>query len=125
MVIHFAQDLLALLIYTSFLAALRRKEVPVFRPPFPGPLLLFVRFGFLQIFDPGSTTIWYGLMGFKMFFYYVPLFFVGYALLNSEADLRRFFTLNLVFALIVISLGIVQSIAGPTFLNPAVPQEDL
>lgn len=125
MVIYFAKDFLALLIYISFFAALRRKEVPVFRPPFLVPLLIFVWFGFLQIFNPGSTTIWYGLMGFKMFFYYVPLVFIGYALLNSEADLRRFFTLNLMFALVVISLGIVQSIAGPTFLNPAVPQEDL
>jgi len=33
----------------------------------------------------------YGVMGLKLFFYYVPLLFVGYALLNSEAELRRSF----------------------------------
>jgi hypothetical protein len=60
-----------------------------------------------------------------MFFYYVPLVFIGYALLNSEVELRRFFTINLVLALIIISLGIAQSILGPSFLNPAVQSEVL
>jgi hypothetical protein len=64
-------------------------------------------------------------MGFKIFFYYVPMMFIGYALLNSEAELRRFFTINLILALIIISLGIVQSILGPTFLNPANQAEDI
>ncbi len=64
-------------------------------------------------------------MGFKIFFYYVPMVFLGYALINSEAQLRRFFTVNMVLALIIISLGIAQSILGPSFLNPAHPAEDI
>src|SRR5207253_8770071 len=99
--------------------------VATFRPPFLVPLLILVWFGALQVFNPASTSIWYGLMGFKMFFYYVPLLFIGYALLNSEVELRRFFTVNLVFALIIISLGIAQSIIGPSFLNPPVQAEEL
>jgi hypothetical protein len=125
MAIYFAKDFLALVVYISFLAALRRKEVVSFRPPFLGPVLIFVWFGVLQIFNPASTSIWYGLMGFKMFFYYVPMVFLGYALINSEVQLRHFFTVNLVLALIIISLGIVQSILGPSFLNPAHPAEDI
>jgi len=125
MAIYFAKDFLALVVFVSFLAALRRKEVTSFRPPFLGPVLLFVWFGVLQIFNPASTSIWYGLMGFKIFFYYFPMVFLGYALINSEAQLRRFFTANIVLALIIISLGIAQSILGPSFLNPAQPAEDL
>ena len=125
MAIYFAKDFLALVVYISFLAALRRKEVTSFRPPFLGPVLIFVWFGALQVFNPASTSIWYGLMGFKIFFYYIPLVFLGYALINSEAQLRRFFTVNTVLALIIISLGIAQSILGPSFLNPARPAEDL
>ncbi|MGB8476793.1 MAG: hypothetical protein WCE61_22150, partial [Candidatus Acidiferrum sp.] len=87
--------------------------------------LIFIWFGALQIFNPASTSIWYGLMGFKIFFYYVPLIFIGYALLNSEAELRRFFTINLILVLVIISLGIAQSIIGPGFLNPAVQAPDL
>lgn len=118
MAIYFAKDFLALLVYISFVAALRRKEVVTFRPPFLGALAVFVWFGLIQIFNPGSSSIWFGLMGFKMFFYYVPLLFVGYAFVDSEAQLRLFFRVNLILALIIISLGIAQSIIGPSFLNP-------
>lgn len=125
MAIYFAKDFFVLLVYISFFAAYRRKEAAFFRPPFLLPVLVFVWFGFIQIFNPASTSIWYGLMGFKIFFYYVPLVFIGYALLNSEAELRRFFRVNLILALVVIGLGIAQSIIGPTFLNPVDPAEDL
>jgi len=125
MAIYFAKDFFVLLVYISFFAAYRRKETPLFRPPFLVPVLIFVWFGFMQIFNPASTSIWYGLMGFKLFFYYVPLVFIGYALLNSEAELRRFFRVNLMLALVVIALGIAQSVIGPSFLNPAVQAEDL
>ena len=125
MAIFFVKDILALVVFISFLAAYRRKEVTSFRPPFLGPVLVFICFGFLQIFNPASTSIWYGLMGFKIFFYYVPLVFIGYGLLTSEVELRRFFSVNLVLAIIIISLGIAQSILGPSFLNPPVQAEDL
>src|SRR5579864_2073589 len=125
MAIYFAKDFLVLVVYISFFKAFRRKEVPFFRPPFLVPLLIFIWFGLIQIFNPASTSIWFGLMGFKLFFYYVPLMFIGYALLNSEAELRRFFTVNLILALVIISLGIAQSILGASFLNPAVQAEDL
>src|SRR6202158_3746265 len=125
MAIYFAKDFLALVVFISFLAAYRRKEVTSFRPPFLAPLLIFIWFGVIQIFNPASTSIWYGLMGFKIFFYYVPMVFLGYSLINSEAQLRRFFTVNMVLALIIISLGIAQSILGSSFLNPAHPAEDI
>jgi hypothetical protein len=125
MAIYFVKDFLALVVFISFLAAFRRKEVTSFRPPFLVPVLIFVWFGALQVFNPASSSIWYGLMGFKIFFYYIPLVFLGYALINSEAQLRRFFTVNTVLSLIIVSLGIAQSILGPSFLNPETPAEDL
>ncbi len=125
MAIYFAKDMLAAVVYLSFFVAYRRKEVTSFRPPFLVPLLLFVWLGVMQVFNPASTTFIYGLLGLKIYFYYIPLLFVGYALLNSEAELRRFFFVNMVLALIIVSLGIVQSILGHTFLNPAVLAEDI
>jgi hypothetical protein len=125
MAIYFAKDFLLLAVFISFMAAVRRKEVTIFRPPFLIPLLIFIWFGAMQVFNPASTHIMYGLMGFKIFFYYVPLVFIGYALLNSEAELRRFFVINLILVLVIVSLGIAQSIIGPSFLNPAVQAEDL
>lgn len=125
MAIYFAKDFLVLTVYISFIAAYRRKEVAGFRPPFLVPVLVFIWFGVIQIFNPGSTHIVYGLLGFKLFFYYIPLLFVGYALFNSEADLRRFFFVTLVPGIIIVSLGIVQSIIGHTFLNPTHLADDI
>src|SRR5229473_1310012 len=125
MAIYFAKDVLAAVVYLSFFLAYRRKQVVSFRPPFLVPVLLFVWFGVMQVFNPASTHLVYGVMGVKLFFYYIPLLFVGYALLNSEAELRRFFFVNMILAAIIVSLGIAQAILGHTFLNPAVVAEDI
>jgi hypothetical protein len=125
MAIFFAKDALAAVVYLSFFLAYRRKQVTSFRPPFLVPVLLFVWFGVMQVFNPASTHLMYGVLGFKLFFYYIPLLFVGYALLNSEAELRHFFFVNMILALIIVSLGIAQAIIGHTFLNPAIAADDL
>src|SRR6202158_4775509 len=125
MAIYFVKDFLVAVVYLSFFLAYRRKEVTTFRPPFLVPLLLFVWFGVMQVFNPASTSLMYGLMGLKLFFYYVPLLFVGYALLNSEAELRRFFFVNMILALIIVSLGVAQAIIGHTFLNPQIMADDI
>jgi hypothetical protein len=125
MVIYFAKDLLAAVVYLSFFVAYRRKEVTSFRPPFLVPILIFFWFGVMQVFNPGSTHVMYGVLGVKLFFYYVPLLYVGYALLNSEEELRQFFFVNMILGVIIVSLGIAQSILGHTFLNPAVMADDI
>jgi len=51
MAIYFAKDFLALVVFISFMAAFRRKEVTSFRPPFLVPVLLFVWFGLMQVFN--------------------------------------------------------------------------
>jgi hypothetical protein len=127
MVIYFAKDALLLIIYLSFYAAYRRKEpdLQTFRPPFLPVLLVFIWYAAIQIFNPASTSIFFGLLGIKIYFYYVPLLFVGYALINSEADLRKFFNVNLGLMLVIALLGIAQSIAGPRFLNPVSMADDI
>lgn len=127
MAIYFAKDALLLIVYLSFFIALRRKskDLKSFRPPFLGALLALVWFGVLQVFNPASTSIFFGLLGLKLYFYYIPLLVVGYALIDSEADLRKFFHINLGFMLVIIALGVIQSILGHKFLNPEVPAEDI
>src|SRR5262249_12903383 len=101
-----------------FYLAVRRKKEKTFRPPFLVPVLLLVWFGAAQVFNPGSNSLWFGALGFKIYFLYVPLLLVGYALLDSEGQLRRFFTINILLSLVIVSLGIAQAILGHTFLNP-------
>ena len=126
MAVYFAKDILVAVVYLSFIIAVRRKKtVKIVRPPFFTAVMLLVWFGIMQMFNPASSTIVYGILGVKLFFWYIPLYFVGYALFNSEADLRRFFRVNAWIALIITGLGIAQSIIGPSFLNPARPAEEI
>lgn len=125
MAIFFAKDVLLLVVYISFMVALRRKLVETFRPPFLIPLLLFVWLAIMQVFNPSAATLLYGILGVKLFLSYIPLLFVGYALINSETDLRRFFYINAGLVLVIGLLGIAQSVIGPGFLNPARPADEI
>jgi hypothetical protein len=125
MAIYFAKDGLVLLLYLSFFRARRTNTVERFRPSFLVPLLCFFFLGIMQVFNPSSTSIFYGLMGMKLYFFYVPLLFVGYYFVDGERRLRDFFLLNSVLILVVVGLGLAQSIIGHTFLNPTVIQEDI
>jgi hypothetical protein len=125
MAIFFAKDVLAIVLYIAFFAARRERSVKGFKPPFLIPLLIFIWFGVLQMFNPASTSIFYGILGMKVDFIYIPLMFVGYGLIESELDLHKFFSYNSVLFVIIVGLGVVQSILGPKFLNPTVIQEDI
>jgi len=89
------------------------------------PLLVFVWFALAQVFNPASTSVFFGILGLKIYFLYVPLMYLGYAFMESEQDLRRFFVFNAILVFAVCCLGIAQSVIGPTFLNPATIQEDI
>jgi hypothetical protein len=125
MIIYFAKDCLVVVLYLSFFIARRSTLTKLYRPPFLIPFLVFFWYCVLQAFNPASTSIFYGLMGLKLYFLYAPLFFVGHALVVSKEDLRRFFFFNSVLILVVAGFGVVQSILGHTFLNPEVVQEDI
>jgi hypothetical protein len=125
MIVYFAKDFLALALYLSFFIARRSTLTKVYRPPFLITFLVFFWYCVLQALNPASTSIFYGLLGLKLCFFYAPLLLVGHALVNSEKELRRFFFFNSALILVVAGFGIAQSILGHTFLNPEVMQEDI
>ena len=125
MAIYFAKDGIALLLYLSYFRARQDSPGERFRPFFFIPLLCFFSLGLIQVFNPNSTSFFYGLMGIKLYFFYVPLLYVGYYFIDSERRLRDFFFFNSVLILIIVCLGVAQSILGHTFLNPTVIQEDI
>ena len=125
MTVYFAKDFFALTLYLSFFISRKSTLTKVYRPPFLVTLLLFFWYCFIQALNPASTSIFYGLMGLKLCFFYAPLLLVGHALVDSEKELRRFFFFNSVLILVVAAFGIAQSILGHTFLNPEVIQEDI
>jgi hypothetical protein len=118
--LFFGKDILAALTYVSLYAAIHRGREKTFRPPFLVPLAIFVSLGVIQIFNPNSPSILYGLLGFKVDFFYIPLLWVGYSLIRNEEDLRKFLVANAIVAAVISCVGIIQAIVGNSFLNPPV-----
>src|SRR2546422_4051963 len=112
MYIYFGKDVLIGMTYLSFFLALRRRQAETFRPPFLFPLSLFFWLAVGQMFNPGSPSLLYGLLGLKLYFYYVPLKFVGYALIRSERDLHRLLVVNLIMAGGISLLGGGEAVEG-------------
>jgi hypothetical protein len=118
MYVYFAKDALIGLTYFSFFMAFRKGAVPRFRPPFLFPLGLFFLLACIQVFNPESPSVFYGFLGMKLYFYYMPVMFVGYALVRTEADIRKFLLLTLALGALISALGIAQGVLGFEFLNP-------
>ncbi|PYV20280.1 MAG: hypothetical protein DMG24_23260, partial [Acidobacteria bacterium] len=125
MYIFFAKDFLAAVTYASLLLNLQRRKEATFRPPFLPALTAFLLLGVAQVFNPNSPSLLYGLFGVRTYFYYIPLMFVGYALLRTEADLQRMLVVSMALAGLIAALGIIQSIVGLDFLNPRVLAPEL
>jgi hypothetical protein len=117
--LFFGKDILLLFVYFALFTEIRRGHEKILRPPFLLFLGLFVWLGIVQVFNQNSPSILYGLLGFKVYFYYMPLFFLGYALINDDSDLRKFLLVSAVLAGVISILGIIQAILGNSFLNPA------
>lgn len=123
--LFFGKDVLLGLIYISYFSEVRKGREKVFRPPFLLFLSFFFWLGVLQIFNQNSPSVLYGLLGIKVYFYYAPLMFISYSLIRSDEDLRKFLVLNAVLACIVSGIGLMQSVLGNSFLNPATLAPDL
>jgi hypothetical protein len=119
MVIYFAKDVLVGLVYVAFFAEVRRGREKLFRPPFLLFLWVFLWLGVVQIFNQNSPSMLYGLLGFKLYFYYIPLMYVSYALIRTDEDLKKFLITNISLAGLISLIAIIQAIVGHSFLNPS------
>ena len=118
MAVYFGKDVLAAACYVSFYTTTGRERRLNSRPAFFLPFMLLFGWSLLEVLNPNSPSPWYGLLGLKLYFGYVPLFFLGYALLRDENDLRRFLLLNLGIAGLIAALGTAQGISGQALLVP-------
>jgi len=118
MTVYFAKDFLIGFAYMAFFIARHKRRVEIFKFPFLVPLMVFFWFAVVQVFNPASPNILYGLLGLKVYFYYAPLVFLGYAMMNRPKDLERFLVVNIGVGAIIAGLGIAQSVLGVSFLTP-------
>lgn len=123
--LFFGKDVLAAIVYIALFVEIRRGREKTFRPPFWLPLVVFIWLGAVQVFNQNSPHILYGLLGFKVYFFYIPLMWVGYALIRSDRDLHKLLFVNAALATIIGGVGIAQAILGNSFLNPRVLAPEL
>ena len=80
---------------------------------FPGaPIALFAALAgvvAVQAFNPALPNRLVGVIGMKIWLFYLPLFLLGYHLLRSRAELRRLLGLMSVVAIVPATIGIVQA----------------
>ena len=119
MAVYFAKDVLAAACYMSYYTTARIERRLTERPAFFLPFMFLFGWCMMEVFNPNSPSPWYGLLGLKLYFEFVPMFFLGYALLRNENDLRRFLLINLCIAGLIAALGTAQSISGQALLAPA------
>ena len=118
MIVFFAKDALIGIAYISFYIAKRKRSVATFKFPFMVPLGIFFGLAVVQIFNTWSPNVLYGVLALKIDFFYVPLMFLGYALLERPEDLERFLVVNIAAGILIAGLGIAQSVVGGNFLTP-------
>jgi hypothetical protein len=121
----FGKDILIAIVYAAFFLRRGPRAEKLFRPQFWLPLVAFLLWAAMEAFNFQTPSPLYGLLGLKLYFYYVPLMFIGYALVRTEVELRRFLIFNLFIAGVVALLGILQALFGQQLLNPAELDENL
>ncbi len=119
MKVFFIKDGLLAVVYAAFFFGVMKGREKLFRPRFWVPMVALIFLAVAQVFNPRSSSLFYGLLGLKVDFYYVPLVFLGYALLRSQDDLERFLVFSLEVSIVVALVGIVQSLGWKDFLNPS------
>ncbi len=88
--IMLVKDALVFLTYCSFLAAVMIKNKKIWKPAFGGILFLFIAVSIINIFNPNSPGLLFGLIGLRSYLWYLPLIFLGYHMFEREEHLLKF-----------------------------------
>jgi hypothetical protein len=107
-----AKDVLFVLpAYFGFAAyALTRRSPVVFQGAPLGLFALLVLLVLGQALNPSLPNHLVGLIGVKIWLFYIPLYFLGYHLVADRKDLSRFFGVLSFAAIVPAAIGIVEAV---------------
>jgi hypothetical protein len=112
---YFAKDVFLLGAYAGFFKspAPRRYRAPA-APVLYGAIVIGVFLGILQIFNPSLPNLLVGVLGFKAYFFYVPLIFIVPAMFQSDQELIVALRRYLLLAIPVGLLAVAQFFSPPS-----------
>jgi hypothetical protein len=113
--IYFAKDVFLLGAYIGFLQSpARRRYRPPAAPVLYGALAAGLLLGVLQIFNPNLPNLLVGILGFKAYFFYMPLIFLLPAMFRSDRELAVALRRYLLLAIPVGLLAVAQFFSPPS-----------
>ena len=93
-----------------FYSYMKSKQNFVF-PGFPLlPVLLFAGLVIVEIFNPLLSRLLVGLVGAKVWLFYIPMAFLGYQLIRSRSDLDRLLNIMCLVAIVPAVVGIAEAV---------------
>jgi hypothetical protein len=114
--ITLGRDAMLYALAIGFLARATLRRQPLRLPPLSGWVLAFVVVVLMQVANPANTGLLHTLGALRPHLEFVPLFFVGYAMVQTTARLRTFFAVLVVIAVANGLVGLVQLQLSPAQL---------
>jgi len=111
-IIYFLKDIVLLGAYIGFLLSIRHRLINQESLTILLLCGLISIYGFFQIFNPNSPSILLGIIGWKSYFFYMPLLFMMPFLFRTPYDLDIFLRRYLLFVIPVAMFGIFQFFSG-------------
>jgi hypothetical protein len=107
-----AKDLLFVIpAYVGFFYSYMKSGRNFIFPGFPLlPVVLFAGLVVVEIFNPLLSRLLVGLVGAKIWLFYIPMAFLGYQLIRSRSDLDRLLNVMCLVAIIPAVIGIVEAV---------------
>jgi hypothetical protein len=114
--VYFAKDVILLGAYAGYFRerARIRSRAPALPAPFVALIALAILIGVLQMFNPNLPRLLVGVMGFKAYFFYVPLLALLPAVFPSDAALAKFLQRYVLIAVPVGLLAVAQFFSPPS-----------
>jgi hypothetical protein len=101
-------DILLVITFCSFFFRIMIRGKGLWMPPFVITLLLFVAIVVINILNPNSPGILFGIIGLRSYLWYVPLLFLGYYMFTTEDQLLRFCRVLVYAAIPLLVFAVIQ-----------------
>jgi hypothetical protein len=113
--VYFAKDVFLLGAYAGFFRERHRLRARLPRLPGLSALLsVAALYGLLEVLNPRLPNLLVGALGFKAYFFYVPLLWVVPAAFTSAGELARFLRRYVLLSIPVGLLAVAQFFSSPT-----------
>lgn len=107
------RDLLVVAIATGVLLRSTRSGQTLRLPPLAGLVIAFAAIVVIELFNPRGPDLTHGVAGLRQHLEFVPLFFLGYAFVRRESQLRAFLLILVVCAAAGGIVSLIQSLLTP------------